>query len=316
MITIRIALSLFALVVAGSLLKGDDAKKSSEMIVTGYLPDYRVAQWSPKDIGPITDLVYFGVSAPETSSIPSDLVPKETLRKLAEAKAKNRCRLWLCIGGWEKSKGFLSLTSDPKVRQQFSKYLVAYAMKNGFDGLDFDWEHPQGADQMQNYIDLLRDVREAGKKTSKSTGKEDLLIGIAIAGWMDMGEAGYAAVDRVHLMAYDQPFPHANMEQTQADVKRVIANGCPAAKIILGVPFYGRNDKGEAKSFAELSKESPAQVNEDLIGGFALNGRETMRKKIDYVRLEKLGGIMIWEIAQDSTGKDSLLRVIAEGVRK
>jgi GH18 family chitinase len=51
----------------------------------------------------------------------------------------------------------------------------------------------------------------------------------------------------------------------------------------------------------------------DLIAGFAFNGQATVAKKVRYAAEQKLAGVMIWELGQDSSRSESRL---LEAIRK
>jgi hypothetical protein len=54
-------------------------------------------------------------------------------------------------------------------------------------------------------------------------------------------------------MSYDHRFPQATLKKTKAGIERLSEWGCPQEKIALGVPFYGKNKAGHARSYASLA---------------------------------------------------------------
>jgi GH18 family chitinase len=141
-----------------------------------------------------------------------------------------------------------------------------------------------------------------------------LWISVAQAGWQDLGKEIYEEVDRVHLMAYDHDFPQATMEKTVADLDRLIGWGCPPGKIALGVPFYGRNQQGNARTYRELV-DLDANSTTDQIDGYAFNSRDTVARKTELSLQRGLAGMMIWEIGQDTSSLNtSLLSTIVSRV--
>jgi len=172
-----------------------------------------------------------------------------------------------------------------------------------FDGVDYDWEYPAGKTQLADYRKLLEETRR-----SLGSGR---VISVAQAPWRDFGRGIYEAVDRVHVMSYNHKHPQARLSDSRADIDRMLGFGCPREKLVLGVPFYGRNPRGRSRTYAEIVRSDAFKANADLVDGFAFNGRRTLQQKTSYARDAGLGGVMIWEIGQDSADpKTSLLGAI------
>lgn len=289
---------LFALCV----FAGEVRCEEPEFVVAGYIPDYRLPHWS-KTVRPLTDLIYFGMSCSVDGRFDQGAISKRNLVTIQEIKDKSNCRLLLTVGGWNKSQGFPMLAKDSKLRAQFIQDARNFCVRHQFDGIDYDWEHPEGPQQLDAYEALLRE-------TQAEFSKHKLIVTIAQAGWQSLGRDAYEAVDRVHLMSYDHDYPQATFEKAKADVGRLIEAGCPREKIVLGLPFYGRNEDRVAKTYAELQRNSEFNDSTDIINGFAFNGAATISKKVSYARRQELGGVMIWELGQDVTGPKSLLSTI------
>lgn len=81
----------------------------------------------------------------------------------------------LSFGGWEFSNaaatsGLFRLAVSPGNRETFAENVVNFALDNGLDGLDFDWEYPGATDipgsdpgqedDGENYLEFLKLVRE------------------------------------------------------------------------------------------------------------------------------------------------------------
>ena len=122
-----------------------------------------------------------------------------------------------------------------------------------------------------------------------------------------------AAVDRVNLMSYNHEGPeHSTLAQAEADVKQALARGVPANKLVLGVPFYGRNVKARPHeiAYAEIVARSHPAHEVDSDEHYSFNGLDTIRAKTHLAVSRQLGGIMIWELGQDTRDDSSLLRAI------
>jgi len=173
----------------------------------------------------------------------------------------------------------------------------------GFDGIDFDWEYPAGATQLADYRRLIDESRaQLGKRRQ---------ISVAQSPWRDFGRGVYDAVDRVHVMSYNHKHPHARLMDARIDIERMLNYGCPREKLVLGVPFYGRNQRGSSRTYAEIVQSKGFAAGLDLVDGYAFNGRRTLQQKTRYALTAGLAGLMIWEVGQDATDPEhSLLRAI------
>jgi len=282
----------------------DNGKEQDQFVVAGYLPHYRVTAATPQSLKPLTDLIYFGLTPPAGGSLAGEPIAPAILQKLQEIKRINGCRLLLCVGGWNRSEGFAEVTLREEPRKQLVRELLKFCRDNEFDGIDFDWEHPQGPGELASYQALLTEAR-------KSFNPAGLLVTVAQASWQDLGTPAYRAVDRIHLMSYDHDYPQATLEKSQRDVERVIRWGCPPSKVTLGVPFYGRSKGREARSYRKLMASHLSPPSNDEINGYAFNGSSTIMQKVRHARQKKLAGIMIWETGQDDPREEfSLLKAI------
>ena len=116
-----------------------------------------------------------------------------------------------------------------------------------------------------------------------------------------------------------------------------LAAGVPANKIVLGVPFYGKGWTGvpDVKGGLYQSATGPAKVDgsyralKELAGVtyrkyykkaatcsvwnntnfWSYDCPEAMRKKMSYIRRQRLGGVMFWELSHD-TADSELLHVL------
>ena len=288
-------------------LPGVQGTRESSFSIIGYLPEYRVEKSSPEQLGPITDLIYFGIKPPANGHLPVTPVKTSILRRLHEIKHITKCRLLICVGGWGRSTGFPTLAGNKDFRKQFISNMSGYCRANSFDGIDYDWEHPKGAKEQSTYVELLTE-------TAKTFNKDGLIVTVAQASWQDLGKEVYRAVDRVHFMSYDHEFPQATLGKSKTDIKKLLGWGCPAEKIALGLPFYGRNRNRDARTYAQLIGKRQKK-DADIIDGFAFNSRHTVKKKVQFAQEQKLNGIMIWELGQDaSANNESLLKAIQSKV--
>jgi len=160
---------------------------------------------------------------------------------------------------------------------------------------------------MKGYVALLRD-------SLKRFLAERIKISVALHPGMYLPKKLYSFIDRVNLMSYD--FDLQRGENYHADSRRVIMAaksfldmGCPAEKLLLGLPLYARysQNPGDVKTIAEIvdGAKSPKVVLESSSGsymGYFFESQNDLEQKVTFVQGSgghRLGGIFFWEIGQD-----------------
>lgn len=160
-----------------------------------------------------------------------------------------------------KGGGFSALAKSAEMRKQFAQDCKAFVQKEGIDGIDIDWEFPgmtfgsteyDAQVDVDNFTLLMKDLRE-------TLGNNVLLT---YAGYCmnvrDTSDGGHKYidivavdpyVDFVNIMTYDldaAPHHQSAISSSSAywDCKRSVDEyinaGISPAKLVLGVPFYGR----------------------------------------------------------------------------
>jgi len=268
--------------------------------VIGYLPDYETL--NPDWGNCLTDLIYFSAEPRPDGSLDSARLSPANLQTMREMKARYGTRIYISLGGYERSADFSPMVTNLKARQYFITNLLAFARDNDLDGVDFDWEFPAGQAELDGYLALMNAVKQAG-----------LIISVALYPYPNLDLKPYLIVDRLYIMSYDRGIKHSTFEQAVLDLDYFMQAGLPRAKLFLGVPFYGRQMTSPytAMTYAEIMKTYSPSPGIDEVGGVYFNGIATIQKKVCYVRQNGFGGIMIWELGQDSADDTSLLRAVS-----
>lgn len=212
------------------------------------------------------------------------------------------------MGGYERSDNFADMATDAKTRRVFVKNLTDFCLQNNIDGVDFDWEFPSGVAESSSYVALLKETRAA-------LNPHGMLVSVALYPFPDLNVVPYNVADRIHIMSYDRGARHSTLEQAVKDVDFFVAGGIPKEKIFLGLPFYGRkmSGSGNALTYFEIVEKYFPLPETNEVDNIFFNGRNLIRQKACYARDAGIGGVMIWELGQDSVGDFSLLRALYQG---
>lgn len=278
---------------------------TGDFLVIGYLPEYRTL--NPAWGNCLTDLVYFSIRPLPDGGLDTSALSAATLQTLREMRRNYGTRIHVSIGGWGRSDDFAPMATRPAIRKKFVENLVSSCLENALDGVDFDWEFPENEREVQAYAALLAEVKAA-------LTPYGLIVSVALSPSEQMDLKPYAAADRIHIMSYDRGNKHATPEQARQDAAAFLAAGAPQQKLILGLPFYGRIMTAPYNSYtySEIVERYHPLPALDEAGDIYFNGIETIQHKTCLAKAMGLGGVMVWELGQDSNDEASLLRAIYE----
>lgn len=281
-----------------------------EFRVVGYLPNYRAAEFNADAARGLTDLIVFSAEPSPDGTLSLDRLKNFPFAKVCQFKTEHRVRLILCVGGWERSKNFPAVATSPAARQRFVNSAFQACLLNRLDGIDLDWEHPKTVAEQQGYADLLSELRGRFQEKGMS-------LSLTMAAWQKLPPQAFEAVDVVNIMAYDNQGQHSTLESAKNDMKRLLDQGVPAEKLVLGMPFYGRHvtNRREVLTYAEIVAKYHPAPEVDEVESLYFNGPVTIRQKTQFALDAKLGGVMFWELGQDAKGADSLLGIIQQTVQ-
>ncbi len=282
----------------------------NEFRTAGYLPEYRVDGIAASQVAGLTDLIVFSVWPKNDGSLDTNAWPKGRLAKARALAEKADARLLLAVGGWGRSGGFSAMAGNDRSRQRFVKELSAFCQANAFKGVVYDWEFPRNAKEEASSGFLFRD-------TKRIFVPKQWTVECAVNPARPLPLSWLPHLDAVHVMSYDNGPRHATYEQAVKDLDAMAQLKAPANKLLLGLPFYGRQitNRNNALTYAEIKQRFRPGNHQDEAGGFYFNGPDTITKKVKLAKELELGGVMIWEVGQDATGKDSLLKKVLSATR-
>lgn len=282
------------------------------------------------------------------------------ISKLIALKITNpNLKVLYSVGGWVWSDKFSHIAAFEQSRKKFAKSCVQLMKKHGFDGVDLDWEYPgQRAEdnsfrpsdkenftlllaEIRQQLDIYEQVDEFHYLLTIATGADQAYIDHT-----DLGKA-HEYLDFINVMCYDfyhgwhfQTGHHANLfpsnkerfggNSSQEAITRHINAGVPADKLVMGIPFYGR--QWDKVSLGNNGLYQPAmstgiivpywEIVEKLASGnykkmydesakasYLWNAKDSifiswettkeLQLKVEFIKAKGLGGAMFWEYSLD-----------------
>lgn len=296
--------------------------------VVGYYPSWEPAKINTIQYNNLTHINYaFAIPTSDGSLLPLDNV--SAAQQIIQTAHANGVKVLLAVGGWSYNgtpleSTFMSATSTQDKIIKFGNAIVSMAKQYGFDGVDMDWEHPRtDGTSKQQYENLMVYL-------SQELHRNNMLLTAAVLSGVTPDNVIYwdsaahtdtviNCVDWFNVMAYDggDGARHSSYQfAVNCGLYWRDTRHMPAEKVVLGVPFYGRPSWA---SYAAILDANPNAYNTDIsmINGMQAyyNGIPTITAKTQWA-CDNVGGIMIWELSQDTTDlSKSLLNAIGNTVR-
>lgn len=257
---------------------------------------------------------------------------------LRDASHERGKQLYLSIGGAQGyGDAFQQIMRSPEKEARFVQQVVDYAVAAQLDGIDIDWEYwtwqatqnRGGTDpvESQMLVRLLKSLRAA-------LPQQIALTTSVFAGhWMGdqyLSEL-QESVDYVALMSYDftGSWPqsdighHADFRTFKASVDYLRKRGFREEKILAGIPFYGKEFVDNQKTqvidhhYRDILKQAKAEekhINRGRLGNIYYETPELVQKKAQYILNNKLAGVMIFEITQDTPEDEASLSLAINNI--
>ena len=311
-----LAAGLLALVTAAATLAITPAAAQAVVLPNnfksvGYLPSW-TGNVNSVQYGKLTHINYAFV-LPNSNGTLRPVENPSKLSALVSLGRANNVKVSIAIGGWNNGddSAFEALAANAGTRTTFVNSVVNFVNQYGLDGVDMDWEYPDPGASANNFSLLMQQLSNALRPQGKL-----LTAAVVAEGYYRDGvpSAVFNHVDFLNIMAYDGGSPHANYDWSINAVNGWKARGLPAGKAVLGVPFYSRPGY---YTYAQLVGMDPANANRDCtsVGGAqqCYNGIPTVKRKTQWA-LANAGGMMNWELTQDTSGSTSLVSAIYDTV--
>ncbi len=284
--------------------------------VVGYLPTYR---FHLSDKIAYCKLTHLNLAFANPDSDGNIIMPSVT-EIVSQARGDNPDIL-ICIslagGGLttEASANWSNLIDVAANRPGFIENIVDYVLTNSLDGVDVDleWDHVTSG-----YSDFVLEL-----DTALSAHNKLLTVAFPQVRYGNVTDAALHAFDFINIMSYDATGPwapsfpgqHSSFQFSQEGIRFWAEDvGISEEKLTLGVPFYGydfvNSTTVNAFTYNEMIRSNINHANLDQVGTSYYNGISTIASKVNLASNNGIGGIMIWELGQDSFDEYSLLKAI------
>jgi chitinase len=273
--------------------------------VVGYLPTW-AGDVNTLQYGRLSHINYAFALPTASGGLTGVSSGDARLRSLVTKAHAQGVKVLIAVGGWNdgNDSAFEQMAASAGTRTAFVNTVVNFVNAAGLDGVDIDWEYPDPGTSGNNFAALMRELGTA----MHSRGK--LLTAAVVANGYTGGgvqASVFSDVDFLNIMAYDGGQPHSTYDLAVQSLNYWKGRGLPASKAVLGVPFYGRSPSSYV-AYSELVARDSQAPYKDNVGDVYYNGIATIQAK---TRLGlQNGGVMIWELSQDTSGSTSLLNAI------
>ena len=288
---------IFTLFAALLLLAGATSNSLASNIV-GYL-----ANWNGNptfvQYGKLTHIIFSFAETSTNGVLSCDTTYLGSVVVKAHAAG---VKVLISVGG--ASNGDNMTAAMRNARTNLIANTEAFVKTWGLDGADIDWEAPvnnsDGSLFNSTVQTLYADLHPQGKLVTAALDTGD---------WFGMyiPSTAFASLDMMNIMAYDSGGDY----YFASGLSYWLGRGAPSAKLMLGVGFFGSDSSGDEEAYSDIVAADTNAPYKDSSGNYQYNGIPSMQAKTQVAKFNA-GGIMIWELSQDTsaTSSTSLMNTI------
>jgi len=286
-----------------------DASAQTSTRIVGYFPYWESGDVSSIDYSKVTDIIYFHIWPNSDGSLNTNAVNYYDLNIIRDKAHSSGVRVLITVGGGGVSDEFPIMVSDDVARSNFVNNVADFVLDNNLDGVDLDWETPINQQKIDYQDILLEDLASKLHPLGK-------LVTVAVNGEVvELKESSANYVDWVNVMAYDMHWgtaEHSTFVDSVDAIKSYESIGISKEKLSLGITFFGRDNSANAIKYEEIVLLCSPLPSENYCNDYFFNGVNLVKQKTQYVLDNGYGGVMVWNLGQDTYDKTSLLGAINE----
>ena len=348
--------SFVILVILMFALSADEAF-SADKLVVGYYPSWTKSTlpYTAMKFENLTHIAYaFLIPAADGSvSIPAGFLYPE----MVQAAHQKGVKVVISLGGWGQSDGFSPMVADTAARHKFVKNMTNFCTTYSFDGVDLDWEYPKTAADRANLTALVHELRQSFDNVNPAYSISLAVPASGYSGqWYDVTTMK-SDFNWIGIMTYDYYGTWTATSGPNAPIYGNLATNpdgwidyavgyytntrtVPAAKVLIGTPFYGwmytaATMYGKHTGASQLAYSSvapkltqgwtrtwdsqgqvPYMINGAQTQVISYDDTQSVAAKCTYIQSKGIGGTIIWAIGQDYIGgAQPLLDVIGAALR-
>lgn len=296
--------------------------KAFDRQVVGFYPSWKLSAMPMSAIpwDKLTRIIYAFAEPNTDGTLNTGSI--SNIDQLVDLAHSQGVEVYFSVGGGGQSENFPLMATRESSRIRFVNEVRQFIFLHCLDGVDIDWEHWSGSAtnsvvpvESNALVSIVSDL-----KTELSPFDIEMSIDLGASHWggKHFFDQIPVYVDHLQVMCYDfsgpwsDPGPHSSFDDAIGAgysasslglAYWVNYRGWPKEKILLGVPFYGRDfdtGGGDGVSYTDILAEYPDAYLFDQKDNIYYNGVNTIAQKTQYVIDNNYSGIMIWEMAQDS----------------
>ena len=302
-------------------LQSKKIKQDNKFKIIGYFLEQDFLKTDPIPYEKLTHL-YYGQAIPTEKSTIVPLTYPQIIPKIIAKGKENGVKVMLSVGG-KKYEGKpvekifeLATESDEKCKH-LAESIINVVNQYGFDGVDIDWEYPDGESSSKYQYAKLIQYLNTGLRNKGKLLSVTISPGIAPNREILWDAKGYLdvifdKVDWANVSTYGSEEGYLN-EAFAIDAieywrkERKLAK----EKLTIGVSFYAIPKN---ISYGEILAQYEDAYKKDHINDWYYNGLTTMQAKA-ILALQETNGITMWGMMGDTKVEEkSLLHVIWQAV--